>query len=70
MGVCFSISKIGHYTKECRDIPFVTDCKGIVEGIRKPLEDIKNAHLQKMFIDLPELDYNFQHVHGIENESQ
>ena len=41
----------------------MTDCVG------KPIIDIKNACLQKLFIELSDINYMVAHIHGVDNHT-
>ena len=45
------------------------DYRGISECIGKLIADIKNSHLQKLFINLSELNYKIKHIHRPNNKT-
>ena len=45
----------------------MTDCKELISTYAKPLENIENRHIQKMFMDISHLNLKLEHVPGIKN---
>ena len=45
-------------------VELITDCKGIESTVGKPLGEIKNHRLQRLFILLSNLSYTIKHVPG------
>ena len=43
---------------------FITDCTGISSTERKSLASIMNHRLQWLFIELSQLNFSIQHLHG------
>ena len=42
----------------------ITDCKEMISTYTKPLENIENTCIQKMFIDISHLNLKLEHVPG------
>ena len=45
----------------------LTDCKTLGSTHAKPLENIVNKRVQKMFLDIQHINLKFQHIEGIKN---
>ena len=51
----------------CPQVLVITDCKSMGSTYAKPLEDIANRRIQKMFLDVTHINLTFKHVPGIKN---
>ena len=47
----------------------VTDCKSLGTAYQKPLEEIKNRRVMKMFLDVSHLNLVFKHIPGVLNST-
>ena len=65
LGMRFALSKTVFCT--CLKVHLVTDCQGISEFVGQLIMDINNARLQKLLIELVEINYMIMHIHSNEN---
>ena len=49
-GLRFAVKKENHYMVACPQVLVITDCKSMGSTYAKPLEDIANRRIQKMFL--------------------
>ena len=68
-GLRFAVKKEGHYLVACPQVTVVTDCKSLGPAYQKPLEDIHNKRIQKMFMDCQHINLVFKHVPGVLNST-
>ena len=68
-GLRYACRKENHYLQACPEILIVTDCREMISTYQKPLENIKNRRVQKMFLDICHLNLRFEHIQGIKNGS-
>ena len=66
-GLRYAVKKEGHFMVACPQITVVTDCKSMGSTYAKPLEEISNRRIQKMFLDVSHVNLVFKHVPGIKN---
>ena len=59
--------KENHYLRSCPEVLVLTDCKEMISTYAKPLENIENRRIQKMFMDISHLNLKLEHVPGIKN---
>ena len=45
----------------------ITDCKELISTYAKPLENIENRRIQKMFMDISHLNLKLEHVSEFKN---
>ena len=60
----FALKKPEYYIKGCSKTTFITHCMGIANTVSKPLSDIENHRLQCLFIQLSNISYAIEHLHG------
>ena len=68
-GLRYAVKKEGHYLVACPQITVVTDCKSLGTAYQKPLEEIKNRRVMKMFLDCSHVNLVFKHIPGILNST-
>merc|ERR1711984_43402 len=68
-GLRFAIRKEGHYLVACPQVTVVTDCKSLGPAYQKPLEEIQNKRIMKMFMDCAHINLVFKHVAGVLNST-
>ena len=68
-GLCYAVKKEGHYLVACPKITVVTDCKSLGSSYQKPLEEITNRRVQKMFMDCQHVNLVFKHIPGVLNST-
>ena len=68
-GLRYAVKKEGHYLVACPQITVVTDCKTLGSAYAKPLEEISNRRVQKMFMDVSHVNLVFKHIPGVLNST-
>ena len=68
-GLRYAVKKEGHYLVACPQITVVTDCKSLGSAYQKPLEEIKNRRVMKMFMDVSHVNLVFKHIPGVLNST-
>ena len=68
-GLHYAVKKEGHYMVACPQITVVTDCKTLGSAYAKPLEEISNRRVQKMFMDVSHVNLVFKHIPGVLNST-
>ena len=68
-GLRYAVRKEGHYLVACPQITVVTDCKTLGSAYSKPLEEISNRRVQKMFMDCQHVNLVFKHIPGVLNST-
>ena len=63
----YGCHKENHYLRSCPEVLVITDCKEMISTYAKPLENIENRLIQKMFMDISHLNLKLEHVPGIKN---
>ena len=63
----YACRKENHYLRSCPEVLVITDCKEMISTYAKPLENIENRRIQKMFMDIAHLNLKLEHVPGIQN---
>ena len=66
-GLRYAVKKEGHFMIACPQITVITDCKSMGAAYAKPLEDIPNRRIQKMFLDISHVNLVFKHIPGVLN---
>ena len=66
-GLRYAVKKENHFKVACPQVLVITDCKSMGSTYAKPLEDIANRRIQKMFLDVAHVNLAFKHVPGIKN---
>ena len=61
------MKKENHFLAACPEVLVLTDCKTLGSTQAKPLENIVNKRVQKMFLDIQHINLKFQHIEGIKN---
>ena len=64
IGMILAIKKLDYFIRGCPKVELVTDCKGIVTTVGKPLGYITNHRLQRLFILLSNINYTIRHAPG------
>ena len=68
-GLRYAVKKEGHYLVACPKVTVVTDCKSLGSAYQKPLEEICNKRIQKMFMDCQHINLVFKHIPGVLNST-
>merc|ERR1712002_955984 len=68
-GLRYAVKKDGHYLVACPQITVVTDCKSLGSAYSKPLEEISNRRVQKMFMECQHVNLVFKHIAGVLNST-
>ena len=68
-GLRYAVKKEGHFMVACPQITVVTDCKSLGSTYAKPLEEISNRRVQKMFLDVSHVNLVFKHIPGVLNST-
>ena len=66
-GLRYAVKKENHYVSACPEVLVLTDCKTLGSTHAKPLENILNKRVQKMFLDIQHVNLKFKHIAGIKN---
>merc|ERR1711891_10941 len=65
----YAVKKEGHYLATCPKVTVLTDCKSLGSAYQKPLEEICNKRIQKMFMDCQHINLVFKHVPCVLNST-
>ena len=68
-GLRYAVKKEGHFIVACPQITVITDCKSMGSTYAKPLEEISNRRIQKMFLDVSHVNLVFKHIPGVLNST-